>query len=171
MICKSEHLRPLGKGVQAHEVRPCLKVVAKMLFFIGIHLIFCLWFPYLLLSALTLVWLFRVLGFWVLRLPLRAVPFCPRCRVFRVRSVLAVLRVLTASFVRLFRRLWCFGFSPLLLVRLLPCARLVWFVGALRVRVCLLRFLWVLVLLALLFLRLFVVAVRVLGVLLLWLLA
>jgi len=140
-----------------------------MPFFIGVLFLFLLWFLLLLLFALFLVWLFRVLVSPLLRLRFPAVRFCPFWVGFPLRSVLAVLRALTASCVLPFRPLLCsvlvrlplaVGFPVL---RLLS-ARLRLFLGALRRAVCLLRFRLVLVLLGCRFLLRSVVVVRVRGV-------
>lgn len=144
-----------------------------MLFFIGVHLFGSLWFHFLLLFALFLLWLFQVLGFWVLPLRFLAVLFCLFWLVFRGRSLLAVLRLLTALSVLPFRpplfsrfpRFWlAVGFA----VPLLRFVLLRWFSLALLRAVCLLRFRSVRVLLVCRFLLRSVVAVRVLGVLLPW---
>lgn len=144
-----------------------------MPFFIGVLFLFLLWFLLLLLFALSLVWLFRVLVPAVLPPCLPAVLFCLRWLGFPLRSVLAVLRALTASCVLPFRplrfsrflRFWLVGVCVVL--RLLV-ARLLWFRGALRRAVCSWRFRLVLVRLRLLRPLPFRVAVRGRGVLLPW---
>lgn len=83
------------------------------------------------------MWLFRVLVFRVLRLLLPAVPFCPLFLRFRVRLVLAVLRVLIVLSALLFRLLRCSVFSRLCPVLLLLPVLPVWFIGLLPVVVCL----------------------------------
>src|SRR5690554_4450089 len=99
-----------------------------------------------------------------------AVLFCLFWVVSVVRSPLAVLLALTVSCVRLFRPL---PFSRFLRFWLavgslglrLPCARLLWLRGALRVRACLWRFRLVLVRLVWVCARISVAESRVLGVL------
>ena len=121
------------------------------------------------------MWLFRVLVFRVLRLLLRAVPFCPLFRALAVRSVLAVLRVLIVLSALLFRLLRCSVFLRFWLAVVFPvlrllCARLLSFLGVLLVAVCLWRFRLVRVRQVLPFLLRFGVVVRVRGVRWLWLL-
>src|SRR5690554_3527755 len=104
-----------------------------------------------------------------------AVLFCLFWVVSVVRSPLAVLLALTVSCVRLFRPLPFSRFPRFWLAvgslgLRLPCARLLWFRGALRVRACLWRFRLVLVRLVCVCPRLSVAVARVLGVLLRWLL-
>ncbi len=140
-----------------------------MPFFIGVLFLFLLWFLLLLLFALSLVWLFRVPVSLVLRLLFPAVRFCPFWVGFPLRSVLAVLRVLTASCALPFRPPLCSVLTRLPLPVVFPVlrlrsVRLLWFRGALLRAVCLWRFRSVLVLLVCRFLLRSVVAVRGRGV-------
>lgn len=129
-----------ARVVQSSLRSPLPYLSAKMPFFISIH--FCLlWFHFPLSFALSLVWRFPVPAIWVLRLPSRAVPSCPRWLRFPARSAWVAPLALIASCVRLSRLPWSFRCLPFWwavgcpVLRLL-CALLLWFAGSLLLRAC-----------------------------------